>query len=117
MTIPQDISRHDPRLVACNLMAIPTQERARHSRLRLWLTGSLNSAKVLEYGFVFEFHTDAISVDEIAGWIDLERLRCPWISFRALQVARNKVQVLMKMPERAMDAARAEFSDWLMPKR
>jgi hypothetical protein len=113
MMTPDHISERESVILACDLIAIPLEDRSRYRELRLRLADSLNSVKEVQSGYAFEFRSEFLSADEICEWINLERLCCPWISIRRGQILARTIEVHMAFPEQAKDVARGEFSDWL----
>lgn len=104
-------------ILACDLRAIPLQDRTRYSHLQQRLTDSVDSAKELQVGYVFEFRSGSISANELSNWMDLERMCCPWLSLEMRQIKRNRIAIHMRYPEYAKNVVRAAFSSWLkLPK-
>ena len=101
-------------VLACDLMAIHPEDRARYKELRLRLADSLDQVKEVPSGYVFEFRSERLTADEVLDWIDLERLCCPWISIRIGQILPRTIEAHFAIPKHAMDMARGEFLDLLL---
>jgi hypothetical protein len=67
--------------VACNLGAIPEGQRARYQSLLKQLRSALRRQEELPEGFVYRVDTSRVALPEVAEWITLERLCCPFLSF------------------------------------
>lgn len=115
MTRP--MSDREPPAIVCDRIAIPLQDRMLYRSLRRRLANSLEFAREIQDGYIFEFHTESISANEITNWIHLERMCCPWISIQMRRIRRNRIAIYMLIPEQAKNVLRVEFSDWEIPKR
>ena len=69
---------------ACNLKAIPAAERPHYNDLTKRLWSAARDRKDLPDGYAVSLDGRAIRQTEIAEWIRMERLCCPFLS---LQVA------------------------------
>ncbi|HLX43117.1 MAG TPA: hypothetical protein VKR43_06770 [Bryobacteraceae bacterium] len=72
--------------VACDPTAIAATDRPRYSQLIKQLRSAVRDRHELSDGFVYELDSKAIALTEVAEWITLERLCCPFLTFN-LQVA------------------------------
>ena len=74
--------------IVCNLHAIGADERLRYSELVKRLRRAIRGSNELSDGYEFELEGDAISLPELAEWIAMERLCCPFLDFQ-LSVSGN----------------------------
>jgi len=73
-------------VLACNTKAISAAERPRYSELVQKIRLSLRGRRELPDGYVFQLAEKSISLAEVAEWIRMERLCCPFLVFR-LEIA------------------------------
>ena len=73
---------HEPIPIACNLNAISPADRTRYRRLVSRLRAALSDRSEIEQGYVFHLRSDGITSSEIADWIALEHLCCPFLTLR-----------------------------------
>ena len=66
----------------CNLGAMDSEQRARHSMLSRKLLGASEERRELEHGYAFRLASQKIPLAEIAEWIALERLCCPFFNLQ-----------------------------------
>jgi hypothetical protein len=69
--------RPDP--IACNLKAIRAAERPRYNDL---MKRASRGRSELSEGYVFKLDAALISLPEVAEWMTLERLCCPFLTFQ-----------------------------------
>jgi len=81
------IAGGDPPL-ACNIKAISAEQRPRYTALVKQLRATVQSRKDLPNGYAYELDTKHITLPEIAEWITMERLCCPFLAFQ-LDVHQN----------------------------
>lgn len=67
------------RPIVCDLNAIPTTERERHQRLAMAIMEAVQERIPLADGYAFRL--PFAMWDEIAAWLPLERLCCPFFTF------------------------------------
>jgi hypothetical protein len=73
--------------VACDPKAIAAAERPRYDRLIAQLRNAVRDRREVPDGYAYQLDSKAISLTEVAEWITLERLCCPFLTFE-LHVAR-----------------------------
>lgn len=66
----------------CNLGAMNPEQRERHAALSRKLRGANEERRELENGYAFRLAGRKISLMEIAEWIAMERLCCPFFNLR-----------------------------------
>ena len=69
-------------VIACNLNAIGAAERPRYINLMKRLRAAVRARTELSDGFSYKLDESAITRKEIAEWIAMERLCCPFLVFR-----------------------------------
>jgi hypothetical protein len=68
--------------LACNLAAIRTAERPRYNDLVKRLRISMADRRELADGYAYQLDTKQIALPEVAEWITMERLCCPFLTFQ-----------------------------------
>ena len=68
--------------IACNLDALTPEQRARASVLRARLRQTATEVREMTDGWAFRFEADTPTLSELAEFIALERLCCPFFAFR-----------------------------------
>ena len=69
-------------VIACNLKAIAATERPRYNALMKQLRGAVTEWKGLQNGYSYTVNGKAIALKEVAEWISMERLCCPFLDFQ-----------------------------------
>lgn len=67
--------------VACSLTAMTEDQRRRHTHLREQMQKGVEEVKELPNGYAFRFAADAKTLTNLAEFISLERLCCPFFKF------------------------------------
>ena len=95
---------------ACNLKAIPAAERPRYNDLTKRLWSAAGDRKELPDGYAVTLDGKAIRQTEIADWIRMERLCCPFLSLR-VAASENPGNWILKLtgPEGVKAFLQAEF--------
>jgi hypothetical protein len=75
--------------LACNLKAIAAAERPRYDELMKHLRASVSKRVENADGYAFNLNGRAISLRDVAEWISMERLCCPFLTFQ-LYVSGNE---------------------------
>jgi len=65
--------------IACNLKTIGSKERPRYYDLRKRLRAAVRNRKVLPDGYAYQLEQKAIALPEVAEWMSMERLCCPFL--------------------------------------
>ena len=71
-----------PSPIACNLKALTGEERAQLASLSEKLRTAAASRRQLADGLSFRIDTSAMTLVELARWVDAERRCCPFLDFR-----------------------------------
>lgn len=83
--------------IACRPEEIPVGRREEHrKRLSDIVLGRMRSSEAGESGFTMRYDADCFP--ELARWIELERLCCPFLTFN-LQVSAEKTTLDLSGPE------------------
>jgi len=69
-------------VLACSLTAISATDRRRYRQLVNLLRGAIRGRSEIPAGYSFTLDRKAITLPEIREWIGLERLCCPFLTFR-----------------------------------
>ena len=95
---------------ACNLKAIGVAERPRHNDLSRRLRSAVRDRSELSDGYALKLDGKTISLPEVAEWIAMERLCCPFLTLE-LSASGNQADWLLKLigPEGVKPLLRAEF--------
>jgi hypothetical protein len=83
-----------PPIFACNLKAISSAERPRYNDLTKRLRAAARHQSELANGYAFQLDGKAIGLQEVAQWISLERLCCPFLKFQLSASGQDAVWVL-----------------------
>ena len=67
--------------IACRLTAMTDEQRKRHTYLREQMQKGVKEVKELPDGYAFRFVADAKTLTNLAEFISLERLCCPFFTF------------------------------------
>jgi hypothetical protein len=67
--------------LACNLKAIGPSERPRYDELTGRLRSAVRDRRELAKGFAFRLDSKVITLPEVAEWVAIERLCCPFLVF------------------------------------
>ena len=68
--------------LACNLNAISAAERPRYSQLMKQLRAAVRERQELSDGYSYRLDGNSVSLPEVAEWIKLERLCCPFLTLQ-----------------------------------
>jgi hypothetical protein len=69
-------------VIACNTKAIAAADRPRHRQVAEKLRASIRSRTETAKGFRFTLDSGVIQLRDLAEWIHLERLCCPFFTFQ-----------------------------------
>ena len=94
--------------VACNPTAISAAQRPRYGDLVSRLHSAMEDSSELQDGFRYSLRPAEISVPEIAEWITMERLCCPFLTFQ-LEIGEKAFRLTMRGPDGAKAILREEF--------
>jgi hypothetical protein len=99
--------------LACNLGAIGESQRSRYDDLVKRLRAALQSSAELSPaelpdGYSYRLDTAKITPPEVAEWMAMERLCCPFLSIQ-MEVVGNDASVTMRGPDGVKALLREEF--------
>jgi hypothetical protein len=95
-------------LLACNLRAISAVQRPRYNELVSRLSAAIRDRGELPDGYTYTLDSSKITSPEVAEWIAMERLCCPFLIFR-LEGAEEASRLTMRGPEGVKALIRDEF--------
>ena len=106
--VAQETASH---VFACNLKAIPAAKRPHYNDLTKRLWSAARDRKELPDGYAITLDGKAIRQTEIADWIRMERLCCPFLSLDVTASAHPGGWTLkLTGPEGVKTFLQAEFS-------
>lgn len=73
---------HEQPVIACNLKAISSAERPRYNDLVKQLRSAVQKRGELATGFMYTVDGRRIGLKDVAEWITMERLCCPFLAFQ-----------------------------------
>jgi hypothetical protein len=88
----------------CNMKALNTEERARHSKLTEKLMASRKKTAETETGYEFQFDTAEVSLAELTDFVAAESRCCPFFDFR---IAVEREGRLLKLGLTGVEGAKA----------
>ena len=95
--------------LACNIKAISTTERPRYNDLIKRLRKAVQGRHELSDGYAYKLDTKKITLPEVAEWITMERLCCPFLSFQLDVKGNGDSQLTLRGPVGAKAILREEF--------
>jgi hypothetical protein len=95
---------------ACNLKAISATERPRYNDLMKRLRSATRDRSELPDGYTFKLDSKAITLPEVAEWISMERLCCPFLTLQ-ISASGDQTDWLLKLtgPKGVKPLLQAEF--------
>jgi hypothetical protein len=97
--------------LACNLNAISTAQRPRYNHLVKRLRIAVHGRSELLDGFAYKLDTTKIALPEVAEWITMERLCCPFLTFQLDVKGDGASQLTMRGREGTKAILREEFPE------
>ena len=94
--------------VACDLKAISAGQRPRYDELVSRLRAAMRDRCELTDGYSYSLDLTNITSSEVAEWIAIERLCCPFLIFQ-LEGAGEASRLTMRGPEGSKAVLRDEF--------
>jgi len=95
--------------LACNPDAIRMAERSRYKDLITRLRTALKDRTELPFGYAYHLDLTSISLPEVAEWITLERLCCPFLSFQLDLEADRAIHLTLRGPNGVKAILQGEF--------
>ncbi len=97
---------------ACNMDAFTSEQRERHMALIEQHLLAADEAKELPGGYELRYDNGSHRYADLAEWISLERLCCPWIQF-GLEIEGETVKLSLLAPQAARPVLAEEFAPLL----
>jgi hypothetical protein len=97
--------------LACNIRAISAAERPRYNDLIKRLRIAVQDRKELPDGYAYKLDAKKITIQEVAEWITMERLCCPFLGFQLDVMANGESQLATRGPDGAKAILREEFPE------
>ncbi|MDQ1473028.1 MAG: hypothetical protein QOJ99_4508 [Bryobacterales bacterium] len=98
-----------PPVLACNLNAVTEDRRPRYTTLMKRLRSAVYDPDELPDGYAWRLHSDAMSLPEVAEWITIERLCCPFLIFNLEVSGDSETCLTLRGPSGVKDILREEF--------
>ena len=97
-------------ILACNLKAIGSAERPRYTELMKRLRAAVHDRSELRDGYSFKLDSKSIALSEVAEWVAMERLCCPFLTFQ-LEASGSQIGWMLKLtgPEGVKPLLQSEF--------
>ena len=97
-------------VIACNSKAIGVADRPRYNDLAKRLRLAIRNRNEIRDGYTFKLDGQALSLPEVADWISMERLCCPFLNFQ-LSASGNQSDWDLKLtgPKGVKALLKAEF--------
>jgi hypothetical protein len=95
--------------LACNLKAINAAEQPRYTDLMKRLRASLSKQTEIANGFTYVFDAKVITLPEVAEWITMERLCCPFLTFQLDVKSSGDSSLTLRGPNGVKAILREEF--------
>ncbi len=97
--------------LACNIKAISVAERPRYNDLIKRLRIAVQDRSELSDGYTYKLDTKKITLPEVAEWITMERICCPFLTFQIDVKGNGDSQLTMRGPEGAKAILREELPE------
>jgi hypothetical protein len=94
--------------LASNIRAIGAAERPRYDDLVARLRSAMHERRELRDGYSYSLRSNEITLPEVAEWITIERLCCPFLTFQ-LEVVGETSGLTMRGPDGVKAILREEF--------
>jgi hypothetical protein len=95
--------------IVCIPNAIAPDQRPHYERLRQFMKNTVQNVAEVAQGYALHFPADAQTITNLAGFIALERLCCPFLEF-ALVVTDDSVSLHLTGGDGVKDFVKQEFA-------
>lgn len=96
--------------IACNLKAIRAAERPHYNDLMKRLRAAVRERNNRENGYAYKLDSTLITLPEVAKWMNMERLCCPFLRLQLSAEGKKEGWVLtLTGPEGVKPLLEAEF--------
>jgi hypothetical protein len=96
-------------MLACNVNAIDAAKRPRYNHLMKRLRSAVRNPVEVADGYVYELDLQAIALPEVAEWIAMERLCCPFLTFELVVNGDGATHLTLRGPVGAKAILQEEF--------
>jgi hypothetical protein len=95
---------------ACNLKAISAAERPHYTALMKRIRAAAHDRREVQNGYAYRLNEKAVSLPEVAEWIAMERLCCPFLTLQ-ISAAGSQVDWVLTLtgPEGVKTLLNEEF--------
>jgi hypothetical protein len=97
--------------LACNIKAISAAERPRYNDLIKRLRAAVQDRSELPDGYAYKLDAKKMTLPEVAEWITMERLCCPFLRFQLDVQGNGDSQLTQRGPDGAKAILRQEFPE------
>jgi len=97
--------------IVCNLEPLSATQHVRHADLIGRLRADVVKVTDLPDGYVYELAGGGISLPELAEWIALESLCCPFLTFQLEVAQTHPTRLALRGPEGVKAILRQEFPE------
>lgn len=99
-----------PPVIACNLKAIKAAQRPRYNNLMKRLRAAVRERNDRADGYAFRLDSTGITLPEVAEWMSMERLCCPFLKLQLSAAGNQEGWVLtLTGPEGVKTLLETEF--------
>ena len=95
--------------LACNLKAINAADRPRYTDLMKRLRASVLEQTEIADGYRYALDAKDMALPEVAEWITMERICCPFLTFQLDVKSNGDSQLTLRGPEGVKAILREEF--------
>ena len=95
--------------LACNLKAIAAADRPRYTELIQRLRAAVMSQNEVDDGYAYGLDAGAMTLPDVAEWITMERLCCPFLTFQLEVMSSGESRLTLRGPEGVKGILREEF--------
>ena len=96
-------------VLACNMKAISAKQRPRYNDLTKRLRSAVRDRSEVSDGYAYELDSMAMALPDVAEWITMERLCCPFLIFQLEVKGDGASQLTLRGPAGAKAILQEEF--------
>lgn len=100
--------------LVCDLSSFSPDDREQYHDLRAQLRNALISSNSIHSGYVLRLYENRISMEQIAEWIRLENLCCPWLFLNVKRGEASFLEVRIEAPRHAMQVLQIALGELLV---
>ena len=102
---------NDSAPLACNIRAISAAERPRYNHLIKRLRIAIQDRSELPDGYAYKLNMEKLTLPEVAEWIAMEHLCCPFLRFQLDVKGNGDSQLTLRGPVGVKAILREEFPE------